>query len=116
MRDLKRNQQLITYRLYLGQKAIIDDNGCDTGEIVAEYGYETELYISISANKGDYSIQTFGDLLDYDRTLLVSDPNCPIDENTRIYIGGEPYIVKAVARSINATQYAIKRADINENN
>ena len=116
MRDLKRNQQLITYRLFLGQQPILDEHGCKTGEYEAAYGEETELYISVSANKGDYSIQQFGDLLDYDRTLIVSDVNCPIDENTRVYIGGVPYIVKAVARSLNASQYAIKRVDIDENN
>lgn len=116
MRDLKRNQIKITYRLFLGQQAIIDEYGCDTGETAPMYGEETELFISVSANKGDYSIQQFGDLLDYDRTMIVSDIECPIDENTRVYINGEPYIVKAVARSLNATQYAIKRVDIDENN
>ena len=116
MRDLKRNQQLITYRLYLGQQPIIDEYGCDTGETTTKYGDETELLISVSSNKGDYTIQTFGNLLDYDRTLIVSDANCPIDENTRVYISGVPYVVKAVARSLNATQYAIKRVDIDENN
>lgn len=116
MRDLKRNQIKITYRLYLGQQPIIDEYGCDTGETIAKYGEKTELPISVSANKGDYSIQQFGDLLDYDRTMIVSDVNCPIDESTRVYIGSEPYIVKAVARSLNATQYAVKRVDIDENN
>lgn len=116
MRDLKRNQIKITYRLFLGQREIVDALGCGTGEYEAAYGEETELLISVSANKGDYSIQQFGDLLDYDRTMIVSDVNCPIDESTRVYIGGEPYIVKAVARSLNTSQYAIKRVDIDENN
>lgn len=115
VRDLKRNQTKITYRLYLGKEEKLDKNGCRTGTFVQKYGEETELLISVSANKGDYSQQQFGSLLDYDRTMIISDPNCPIDENTRVYIGGDIYTVKAVARSLNAAQYAIKRADINEN-
>lgn len=115
MRDLKRNQTKITYRLYLGKEQKLDKNGCRTGTYIPKYGEETELYLSVSANKGDYSMQQFGSLLDYDRTMIISDPNCPIDENARVYIGGNTYAVKAVARSLNASQYAIKRVDINEN-
>lgn len=116
MRDLKRNQTKITYRQYLGKEQKLDKNGCRTGTYAPKYGEETELLISVSANKGDYSQQQFGSLLDYDRTLIISDPNCPIDENSRVYIGGDTYAVKAVARSLNASQYAIKRVDINEGN
>lgn len=58
----------------------------------------------------------FGDVLDYDRTMIISDPNCPIDENSRVKIGGDTYVVKSVARSLNVSQYAIKRVIINEDN
>ena len=114
MRDLQRNQVKISYKPYLGKDEIIDEYGYSTGEFDSQYGELHEMMISVSANKGDYSLQQFGDLLDYDRTMLVSDPNCPIDENARVYIDGNCYIVKAVARSLNAAQYAIKRVEINE--
>ena len=78
------------------------------------FGEEQPLFLSVSANKGDYSEQMFGDVLDYDRTMLISDPDCPIDENSRVKIGGDTYVVKAAARSLNAAQYAIKRIEVTE--
>lgn len=115
MRDLKRNQVRITYRLYLGNKEIKDEYGNSTGQYAPLFGEEQPLFLSVSANKGDYSEQMFGDVLDYDRTMLISDPDCPIDENSRVTIDGQTYVVKAVARSLNAAQYAIKRIEVTEN-
>ena len=115
MRDLRRNQIEITYQLYIKGDEIIDDDGNATGEYKSIYGEEIPLEISVSANKGDYSEQMFGDILDYDRTMIISDPKCPIDEKTRVKIGGAIYVVKGVARSLNATQYAIKRVEVTEN-
>lgn len=116
MRDLKRNQIAVTYQLYLGSDEIIDDWGNSTGQYEPRFGEEQQLRISVSANRGDYSEQMFGSVLDYDRTMLISDPDCPIDENSRVIIGGDTYVVKAVARSLNAAQYAIKRVNVNEDN
>lgn len=116
MRDLKRNQIRVTYRLYVGSEEIIDDYGNSTGQYAPLFGEEQELFLSVSANKGDYSEQTFGSVLDYDRTMLISDPKCPIDEDSRVIIDGDPYVVKGVARSPNVTQYAIKRVNINDDN
>lgn len=116
MRDLKRNQVRVTYRLYLGNEEIKDENGYSTGQYSPLFGEEQSLFLSVSANKGDYSEQMFGDVLDYDRTMLISDPNCPINENSRVKINSNTYAVKAVARSLNVTQYAIKRVNVNEDN
>lgn len=115
MRDLRRNQVPITYRLYLGNEEIIDEHGNSTGQYTPLFGEEQLLFLSVSANKGDYSEQMFGDVLDYDRTMLISDPDCPINENSRAVIDGQTYVVKAVARSLNAAQYAIKRIEVTEN-
>lgn len=118
MRDLRRNQIEITYRLYIKSEEVIDKDGYATGDHTPIFGEETPLEISVSANKGEYSEQMFGDTIDYDRTMIISDPKCPINENARITIDGELYTVKGVARSLNATQYAIKRIEVtaDENN
>ena len=112
MRDLQRNQIEITYRLYIKSEEVIDDDGYATGDHTPIFGEATPLEISVSANKGEYSEQMFGDMTDYDRTMCISDPKCPINENSRITIDGELYTVKGVARSLNATQYAIKRIEV----
>lgn len=114
MRDLKRNQILVTFRPYLRNDEIIDENGYHTGDYAPVFGEEQQLFLSVSANKGDYSEQMFGDVLDYDRTMLISDPDCPIDENTRVTIDEQTYVVKAVARSLNVSQYAIKRVEVSD--
>ena len=114
MRDLRRNQVPVTYRLYLKSEEIIDENGYSTGEYSPVFDEEQQLLMSVSANKGDYSEQMFGDVLDYDRTMLISDPKCPINENSRVTIDGQTYVVKAVARSLNVSQYAIKRVEVND--
>ncbi|MCX4357888.1 MAG: hypothetical protein OSJ43_17000 [Oscillospiraceae bacterium] len=114
MRDLKRNQILVTFRPYLRNDEIIDENGYHTADYSPVFGEEQQLFLSVSANKGDYSEQMFGDVLDYDRTMLISDPDCPIDENTRVTIDEQTYVVKAVARSLNVSQYAIKRVEVSD--
>jgi len=116
MRDLRRNLIPVIFRQYLDSEEIIDEYGNSTAEYKPVFGEEQTLLMSVSANKGDYSQQMFGGVLDYDRTIIISDPDCPINENSRLTIDGQTYIVKAVARSLNAAQYAIKRVNINENN
>ena len=85
-----------------------------TAVLLANLHRKTALMISVSSNKGDYSQQQFGNLLDYDRTMITHDTRCPINENSLVYIGTEQYIVKAVAKSLNAVQYAIKQVQIDE--
>ncbi len=114
MRDLKRNQVLVNFRHYLGDKEIVDEYGNATADYSSEFGEEQQLLMSVSANKGDYSEQMFGNVLDYDRTMLISDPKCPINENSRVTIDGQNYVVKAVARSLNVSQYAIKRIEVTD--
>ncbi len=114
MRDLKRNQILVTFRPYLRNDEIIDENGYHTADYSPVFGEEQQLFLSVSANKGDYSEQMFGDVLDYDRTMLISDPDCQIDENTRVTIDEQTYVVKAVARALNVSQYAIKRVEVSD--
>ncbi len=114
MRDLQRNQIPVTFRQFLKNEEIIDEDGNSTAAYSPVFGEEQQLLMSVSANKGDYSEQMFGDVLDYDRTMLISDPKCPINENSRVMIDGDTYIVKKVARSLNAAQYAIKRIEVND--
>ena len=78
------------------------------------WGTRSLLTTTVSSNKGDYSQQQFGNLLDYDRTMITHDTRCPINENSLVYIGTEQYIVKAVAKSLNAVQFATKRVQIDE--
>ena len=76
------------------------------------------MSISISANKGEASAQSFGADLNYDREMSTHDINCPIDEYSHLWLDGRSteethnYVVKAVSRSLNCIRYAIKRVDV----
>jgi hypothetical protein len=115
MRDLRRNKQKIFVSL-LNVSTDTDEWG-NTVDI-KKYGEPYEMSISISANKGEASAQSFGADLNYDREMSTHDMNCPIDEYSHLWLDGRNteethnYIVKAVSRSLNCIRYAIKRVDV----
>lgn len=122
MRDLKRNQTVIYYRMYKDNTEILDEYGNFTGQFKPRYGKLKAIAVSVSANKGNADSQQFGSLLDYDRVLLTANLDCEIDENTVLWIDGADtekphnYIVKRVARSLNQVQIAVKRVTVSEAN
>ena len=115
MRDLKRNRQKIWYSL-LNVSAGVDEWG--NTEDIKTYSVPFPIDISISANKGETSLQAFGTDLDYDREMSTHDMNCPIDEYSHLWVDGRDtnethnYIVKAVSKSLNCIRYAIKKVDV----
>lgn len=115
MRDLKRNQQTVWYAL-LNVETASDEWG-NTGDIKT-YGEPVSIKMSLSANKGEASMQAFGAELKYDREMSTHDMNCPIDEYTHLWLDGRStadthnYIVKAVSKSLNCIRYAIEKVDV----
>lgn len=115
MRDCRRNLSRIYYSLYSS-----DDGIDEWGNTVGSYGETKQIDISLSVEKGESSNEVFGQNLDYDREMVTSNTECPINEYTRLWIGIDPgerhnYIVKKVARSKNQIRYAIKEIGTNEN-
>lgn len=115
MRDIKRNQQTIWYSL----RNVADDTD-EWGNTVdvKDYGVPESLEISVSADKGVASAQTFGVDLQYDREMSTHDMNCPIDEYTHLWLDGRNtadthnYEVAAVSKSLNCIRYAIRRVNV----
>lgn len=118
MRLLKRNKQQIYYALYEGKEPIKDEYDNLTGEYGIKYSDPVPLKLNISPARGESSIAQFGQMEDYDRVLITDDMNCPIDENSILWIENlntnEPhdYIVKRVARSLNNISYAVKKVKV----
>lgn len=117
MRSLKRNQNRIYYSNLICMEKGRDEHGRMTGENIPVYGEKKPFDIYISANKGDISSQMFGSLTDYDRIMSISCTNCPIDENSRLWIDcseNAPYnfVVKKKSVSLNETVYAIKQVTV----
>lgn len=109
MRNLKRNQIKLYYSL-----AIADGGIDNNGNSIVTYTKPKAIYISVSAGKGEATMQPYGRDLDYDKEMVTTDKKCLIDENSRLWIGIEPtqpynYIVKAKLPSLNSVRFAIKR-------
>ena len=116
MRSLKRNQKRIWYANLIKSEMAIDEYDNYTGENIPDYSERKPLDIYVSANTGDISSQMFGNLTDYDRIMSISDINCPIDENTILWIDTDKeshnFVVKKKSKSINEVVYAIKQVTV----
>lgn len=120
MKSLARNQRKFHYCLYKGKKELKDEEGNYTGEYIVEYDTPQECYANISASAGTSQSEQFGNFDGYDRVISTSDISLPIDESTVLFIEKDPefdsdgspkydYIVKKVAKSLNAVSYAITK-------
>ena len=129
MRTLRRNKQKIYYALYSGTTDAVDSQGYFTGEGVKAYGEPVALRINVSPAETDLRIEPFGTATDYSHTMVTCDMDCPIDEETILWIGKEPYTdddtpvltahnyrVVRVAKSLNNIMYAIREADVSASN
>lgn len=122
MRCLERNKTAFSYCQYTGNTPIMDGS-YETGEYKRTYGSATVAYGNVSSAKGAVQVEQFGSSIDYDKVIVMDDPNCEINENTVLFVdkspefdaGGNPlfdYIVSRVARSLNSVSYAIQRVKV----
>ena len=117
MRLLDRNLQNVIYSCYEGMTEETDSDGNYTGERVKTYTDPKTIRMNVSPAKGNAQASQFGTDISYTRTAMTADLNCPIDENSKLWIGipsTEPYNYKvtAVARSLNWIVYALKEVDV----
>ena len=117
MRELERNKQRIYYALYTGKVDAVDANGYKTGEKTKSYSDPVSFRINVSPARGNADREIFGIDLSYTRTMTTDKLDCPIDEDTILWIGhdtSEPhnYIVVRKAQSLNDIVYAIREVTI----
>lgn len=118
MRDLKRNQQPVFYKLYEGQEEIVDEYGNPLGSYIPKYGPLKSAMLCVSPNKGGSEYNLFGTLLDYDRTATTSDTSTDIDENTVLWIDGAdengPWNAEVERKAPwkNSVSFAIKNVSV----
>ena len=103
MRNLRRNESTVYFKLYIGQEEIIDEYGNMTGSFVPKYGELQTANLCVSPNKGTSETEQFGSIENYDRIMTTADTACPIDEDTILWLDGADtakahnYIVKKKA-------------------
>lgn len=125
MRNCQRNQTAFWYRLYNpSPEPLIDEYGNETGEYAVSYLEPVQCNGNVSPAKGEVQLAQFGNLENYDKVIVTADMNCPIDENSVLYVGIEPvqsesgewsahnYIVRRVAKSLNQIAIAISEVDV----
>lgn len=96
MKTLKRNQRPFYYCLYAGKTPIIDVYGHETGESIVTYGEPVRMYASISHASGHSTTEQFGNLENYDKVIVTDCMDCPIDENSVLFVDKEPEYGEAV--------------------
>ena len=116
MRCLERNKKTIHYKNYLGKTQIVDANGNRTGEYTLSYSDLIEAKMNVSASRGVATEEMFGVSTNYTKVLVTSDVDCPMDEQSILWIdkptdGPHDYVVVRKAKSINSISYAIAKVE-----
>ena len=119
MKCLARNRQKIWYAKLTGETENRDSYGLLTGERTLSYTDPEPLRINVSAARGEAALEQFGTGTDYTHTLVTDDLNCPIDENSVLWIGRTPvdntphnFVVARVAKSLNSVVYAVREVKV----
>ncbi len=124
MRTLKRNQRKFWYCLYQEAEEIYDDYGNATGEYTPVYAEAQEMYANISPASGYAQTEQFGNLDSYDKVIVTDWMDCPIDENSVLFIDKQPehdvstdtplfdYTVRRVAKSLNSISIAVQKVSV----
>lgn len=117
---MRRNKKLFYYALYKGKEAVMDEYGNQTGEYKIIYSDPVLESGNISPGSGDAQNEVFGTEVQYSRVIALDNINCPIDENSIIFVNVTPklnkdgeynnnYVVKAIAPSLNSLLIAIEK-------
>ena len=123
MRIMERNKSTFWYLLFDHKGPLLNEKGLETGEPGVFYKDAVEMRANVSAASGSSQVEQFGNFTDYSKVIMTDDMDCPIDENTVLFVDKEPeyndagtplydYIVKRVAKPLNSISYAIKKVTV----
>ncbi|MBQ0097907.1 MAG: hypothetical protein KBS62_03100 [Oscillospiraceae bacterium] len=109
-----RNRKTIYYAVCNGSSEIVDADGNKTSRYELQYSEQVKAKMSISPDNGIISSNGYGLADEYKRTMTTADMNCPITDNTKLWIGIEPtekhnYIVESVSKGLNLIVYKLKK-------
>lgn len=123
MKIMERNKSLFYYSLYGTKRPVLDDEGYETGETTVGYSEPVAMRANVSAATGVAQTEQFGNFIAYDKVIVTDDMDCPIDENSVLFIDKEPafdgdgnplydYTVKRVAKSLNSISIAVSKVTV----
>lgn len=133
MRCLNRNKVKFYYALYERREPILNAQGRPSGQHKVIHGNPIKEYANISAAKGETQTRQFGENESYDKVIVKDIGTCPIDEYSILWVDTVPllnedgslmvdekgaivtphdYVVKKVAKSMNAVSIAISKVTV----
>ena len=123
MIGLDRNKRKFWYCLYTGKTPLTDTYGNQTGEYRVTYSEPTAMYANVSPATGNAQTEQFGNLDNYDKVIVTTEMECPIDENSVLFIDKEPehnlstdlmydYVVRRVSKSLNSISIAVAKRTV----
>lgn len=122
MRPIERAREKFYYKLLIGDMERVV-GGKATGVHIPMYSIAYEMWASISPAIGSTEVEQFGTDENYERTIVVGDVNCPIDEHTILWVDNikkpgkntentpHDYIVTSVSKSLFHIRYGIKKVE-----
>lgn len=128
MKTIQRNQTEVWYALPTGEEEIRDAQGYRTGERNIIYSEPVQTWMVLSPNRGSALREPFGIETNYNRIATTGDMDCPIKEDSILWVGIKPvteengvavkhphnFKVMRVAPSINYIVYALAEVDVSE--
>lgn len=128
----ERNKRTIYYANNMGEQPLKDSDGFYTGETAVVWSNPAPLRMNVSEAKSRMDrlgsttyIDPYGLELGYNKVLATCDMNCPIEEDSVLWIDKMPvfnedgtsdtpydYILVQVKKSLNNILYAVKRVDV----
>lgn len=86
MRTMLRNKRTFSFCLYKEEIPIIDEYGNDSGERIVSYTPATQMSANVSPASGYAQTEQFGNLENYDKVIVTDWMDCPIDENSVLFL------------------------------
>lgn len=121
MRAVVRNKQTAYYALYRQMDEVLNADGERTGVYTLTYEAPVEIEMNIGwARSGRVSPEQYGLNLPYVREAYTADTDCPIAENTILWIGITPdangeagtvkhnYEVMRIEKALNGIIYLLR--------
>lgn len=117
MQCLTRDKQDIYISLYESKEEAQDEQGRYTGEFVIKRSDPIKVEANVSAARGAVQTEVFGQLLEYDRTVIIDNPSFEITEAAVLWIDKTidekyDYIITKIARTPNYTSLAVTRVEV----
>ena len=133
MIGLKRNQRTFYCASFTGIETPMDGERRYYLGPVKTYGPPVLMEGFVSAATGRAAVEAFGENIRYDRTIIIYDPEAPVEETEEteetsvFWIDSTPvlkedgttetpydYVVKRVARSLNLTAVAVAKVAVSQ--